>query len=83
MAGKREMFFCVGCIGSLFTNGKWGGMLWGLLNNINKMKIVGLISGGKDSIYNVLQCLAAGHDVVALANISPKSSDKGTYSCIV
>lgn len=48
-----------------------------LLNNPNKMRVVGLISGGKDSIYNVLQCLAAGHDVVALANISPQPCDTG------
>lgn len=38
------------------------------------MKVVALISGGKDSTYNVMQCIAAGHEIVALANIRPKLS---------
>lgn len=37
------------------------------------MKLVALISGGKDSIFNMLQCIAAGHEIVALANIEPES----------
>ena len=28
------------------------------------MKVVGLISGGKDSIHNLLHCIALGHEVV-------------------
>ncbi|GCC28140.1 hypothetical protein chiPu_0006567 [Chiloscyllium punctatum] len=35
------------------------------------MKVVALISGGKDSCYNMMQCIAAGHEVVALANLRP------------
>ncbi|XP_067847482.1 diphthine--ammonia ligase [Heptranchias perlo] len=35
------------------------------------MKVVALISGGKDSCYNMMQCVAAGHEVVALANLRP------------
>ncbi|XP_030641198.1 diphthine--ammonia ligase [Chanos chanos] len=35
------------------------------------MKVVALISGGKDSCYNMMQCVAAGHSVVALANLRP------------
>lgn len=35
------------------------------------MKIVALVSGGKDSCYNMMQCVAAGHDIVALANLAP------------
>jgi len=27
------------------------------------MKVVGLISGGKDGIYNIMQCVAHGHEV--------------------
>uniref|UniRef100_UPI00398E6DF9 diphthine--ammonia ligase isoform X1 n=2 Tax=Pristiophorus japonicus TaxID=55135 RepID=UPI00398E6DF9 len=38
---------------------------------LNKMKVVALISGGKDSCYNMMQCVAAGHEVVALANLRP------------
>lgn len=36
------------------------------------MKVVALISGGKDSIYNIMQCIGAGHQIVALANIVPR-----------
>ena len=35
------------------------------------MRTVGLVSGGKDSCYNMLQCIAAGHEIVALANLCP------------
>ncbi|KAM6311923.1 diphthine--ammonia ligase isoform 1-T1 [Aegotheles albertisi] len=35
------------------------------------MRVVALISGGKDSCYNMMQCVAAGHQVVALANLRP------------
>ena len=28
-------------------------------------------SGGKDSCYNMMQCVAAGHRIVALANLRP------------
>lgn len=35
------------------------------------MKVVGLISGGKDSCFNILRCFEEGHDVVCLANLFP------------
>uniref|UniRef100_A0A8C2QNA0 Diphthine--ammonia ligase n=1 Tax=Cricetulus griseus TaxID=10029 RepID=A0A8C2QNA0_CRIGR len=35
------------------------------------MRVAGLISGGKDSCYNMMQCIAAGHHIVALANLRP------------
>ncbi|XP_059375472.1 diphthine--ammonia ligase isoform X2 [Carassius carassius] len=35
------------------------------------MRVVALISGGKDSCYNMLQCVSAGHSIVALANLMP------------
>ncbi|KAI9223199.1 hypothetical protein BC828DRAFT_403344 [Blastocladiella britannica] len=38
------------------------------------MKIVALISGGKDSCFNALHCVANGHDVVALANLHPPAA---------
>ncbi|OBZ88025.1 Diphthine--ammonia ligase [Choanephora cucurbitarum] len=42
------------------------------------MKIVALISGGKDSCYNMMQCVANGHEIAALANLKPPSqSGKG------
>lgn len=40
------------------------------------MRVVALISGGKDSNYNLLQCVAAGHEIVALANLQPRSKGK-------
>ncbi|MCJ1485145.1 hypothetical protein MMC06_005318 [Schaereria dolodes] len=33
--------------------------------------VIALISGGKDSIFSILHCLANGHQVVALANLYP------------
>lgn len=38
-----------------------------------------LISGGKDSAFSILHCLANGHDVVALANLHP-AHDANNYS---
>lgn len=35
------------------------------------LKVIALISGGKDSLFSVLHCLANGHEVVALANLHP------------
>ena len=32
-------------------------------------------SGGKDSCYNMMKCVAAGHEIVALANLRP--AEKG------
>ncbi|XP_061650843.1 diphthine--ammonia ligase isoform X2 [Phyllopteryx taeniolatus] len=40
------------------------------------MKVVALISGGKDSCYNMMQCVAAGHHIVALANLRPAHKDE-------
>lgn len=31
-------------------------------------------SGGKDSCYNMMQCVKAGHQIVALANLKPPDS---------
>ena len=33
------------------------------------MKVVGLISGGKDSVFNMIECVAHGHEIVCLANL--------------
>lgn len=35
------------------------------------MKTVGLLSGGKDSVYNLLHCVVQGHEPVALASLGP------------
>lgn len=36
------------------------------------MKFVALISGGKDSIFNIHHCLSQGHELVAIGNLYPK-----------
>ena len=35
------------------------------------MLVVGLLSGGKDSVYNLLHCVINGHQPVALASLGP------------
>lgn len=40
------------------------------------MKFVALISGGKDSIFNIIQCIKNGHELVALGNLYPVGSDE-------
>jgi len=37
----------------------------------SKLNVVALISGGKDSFFSILHCIANGHTVVALANLHP------------
>lgn len=45
-------------------------------NIVGKMRTVALISGGKDSCYNMMQCVGAGHTIVALANLQPTHKDE-------
>lgn len=40
------------------------------------MRVMGLISGGKDSCYNMMLCISAGHEIVALGHLKPKGSDE-------
>ncbi|ORY86027.1 hypothetical protein BCR35DRAFT_302670 [Leucosporidium creatinivorum] len=35
------------------------------------MLVVGLLSGGKDSVYNLLHCILNGHQPIALASLAP------------
>ena len=39
------------------------------------MKFVALLSGGKDSCYNVMKCQEYGHDLVCLANLLPPAAE--------
>lgn len=41
-------------------------------SQLSCMKFVALVSGGKDSCFNVLHCLKQGHELVATANLYPK-----------
>jgi len=36
------------------------------------MKFVALLSGGKDSCYNIVHCRRNGHELVAAASLSPE-----------
>jgi hypothetical protein len=37
----------------------------------DQMKFVALLSGGKDSCYNIVHCTANGHELVAAASLRP------------
>ncbi|OLL23733.1 Diphthine--ammonia ligase [Neolecta irregularis DAH-3] len=39
------------------------------------MKLVALVSGGKDSCFNMMECVKNGHTIDALANLYPPASD--------
>ncbi|SMN20686.1 similar to Saccharomyces cerevisiae YLR143W Putative protein of unknown function [Maudiozyma saulgeensis] len=38
------------------------------------MKFVALVSGGKDSCFNIIHCLKQGHELVAIANLYPSTN---------
>ncbi|KAK9470751.1 uncharacterized protein V1510DRAFT_422049 [Dipodascopsis tothii] len=38
------------------------------------MKFVALVSGGKDSCFNVMHCLVQGHELVGVANLRPPAA---------
>lgn len=40
------------------------------------MRIVALISGGKDSCFNMMHCVKNGHDIVAVAHLRPEGKDE-------
>ncbi|XP_075531258.1 diphthine--ammonia ligase isoform X2 [Dermacentor variabilis] len=40
------------------------------------MKVLALVSGGKDSCFNMMKCIENGHEIVALAHLKPKDSDE-------
>lgn len=39
------------------------------------MKVIALVSGGKDSVFNMMECVRNGHEIVALANLRPPTSE--------
>lgn len=36
-----------------------------------RLNVVGLLSGGKDSCYNLCHCVKQGHRIAALATLAP------------
>jgi len=48
--------------------------------DIKSLKVVALVSGGKDSCYNMIECVKNGHQIVALANLKPaKQGELDSY----
>jgi diphthine-ammonia ligase len=45
-----------------------------------KHKVIGLVSGGKDSTFNLLHCVANGHELVAIATLTPEPGTGGLYT---
>jgi diphthine-ammonia ligase len=45
----------------------------------SKLKVIALISGGKDSLFSILHCLANGHEVIALANLYPNDVQQDSH----
>lgn len=41
------------------------------------MKFVALLSGGKDSCFNIMKCVEHGHELACLANLCPPSDFTG------
>ncbi|KAF2108960.1 hypothetical protein BDV96DRAFT_467652, partial [Lophiotrema nucula] len=41
------------------------------------LNVIALISGGKDSFFSILHCIANGHKIVALANLHPPQPEDG------
>ncbi|OQR89932.1 hypothetical protein ACHHYP_05931 [Achlya hypogyna] len=39
------------------------------------MKVVALVSGGKDSVYSLLKCVEHGHEIVCLATLTPPADN--------
>ena len=35
------------------------------------MKFVALLSGGKDSVYNLIECVGMGHELLCVGNLHP------------
>ena len=45
------------------------------LSVMQNLKVVALVSGGKDSIMSMMRCVEHGHDIVCLANLFPAPSE--------
>ena len=41
------------------------------------------VSGGKDSCYNMMQCVQRGHEIVALANLKPRDGGMWEWELLV
>ncbi|KAL2758781.1 hypothetical protein ACRALDRAFT_1092517 [Sodiomyces alcalophilus JCM 7366] len=48
----------------------------------DSLRVIALISGGKDSFYSILHCMRNGHKVVALANLFPEGEGRSGLEII-
>lgn len=55
----------------------------GCLLLITSMKYIALLSGGKDSCYNLLHCAKNGHELVAAASLGPGQGKGPTKTVII
>ena len=46
------------------------------------MKVIGLISGGKDSVYNLMQCIKNGHEIICLGHLARPTNVGGKHLLI-
>ena len=44
------------------------------------MRVIGLISGGKDSIYNLIECMKNNHEIVCLGHLQ-RPAESGEMDC--
>ena len=44
-----------------------------------KMKFAALISGGKDSIYNIIESVSYGHELVCLGNLYSNNGEIDSF----
>lgn len=47
-----------------------------------KHKVIGLVSGGKDSCFNLMHTVANGHELVALATLTPEAGVGASRVCV-
>ena len=65
------MFAC----DSYDTNGA-SGIYKKVAFNQTKFKFVALMQGDKESIFNTMECVALGHELVAVASLHAKDGDR-------
>lgn len=74
-----QIHFLVVTLYTFFSNeGYWFGQVRSEIHRECELTIEQTCSGGKDSCYNMMQCVAHGHEITALANLKPpQQSGKG------
>ncbi|WZZ79905.1 hypothetical protein YC2023_100477 [Brassica napus] len=67
--------FCISILIAYINKNAYTNKITGAGGDLNhrdrEMKVVALVSGGKDSCYVMMKCIQYGHEIVALANLLP------------